>query len=98
VTGGYFDVDTGVLRQISSDLSSAGTEVSGSASDLSVRPDAGRTSGEVGASLSTLSEAVTALGRALGEAATGVSDSADAYDRSDLNAQGNLSGPGSVPR
>ncbi len=66
-----------MLRQISSDLSTAGTEVSGSASNLSVRPDAGQSSGEVAASLSTL---------------------AAAYDRSDQNTQGNLSGPGGASR
>jgi hypothetical protein len=98
VTGGFFDVDTGVLRQIADDLETAAGVVSSSAPNLAVRPDAGQSSGEVGTSLTSLSEAVTALGQALSEAATSLSGTADDYDASDLAAQETLSGPGVTAR
>jgi uncharacterized protein YukE len=98
MSGGFFDVDTGVLRQIAGDLDTAGGDAAGTASDLGVRPDAGQSTGEVGESLSRLSEAITALGQALTEASTSVRESADDYDASDASSQQTMSGPGAVPR
>jgi hypothetical protein len=48
--------------------------------------------------MSRLGEAVTALGQALSEAATGLIGTADDYDASDVAAQETLSGPGVTAR
>ena len=98
MSGGFFDVDTGVLRQIAGDLDTAGGDATSATEQLGTRPDVGRSSGEVGEALSRMSEALLVVGQALKDAAASVRESADDYDASDASSQQTMAGPGRVPQ
>lgn len=99
MSGGFFDVDTSVLRSIASGLEAAGGETTSAGEGLSATPDAGQSTHEVAAAIRSLSAAVAGLGEVVKGSGTELVSTAADYDASDMSAQetlspGGTSGPG----
>jgi hypothetical protein len=94
MSGGYFDVDTSVLRSIAGNLETAGADATSAGEGLSASPDAGQSSHEVAASIQALSDAVTGLGARVSSTGSDLRSTAADYDASDMSATDNLTGQG----
>lgn len=78
-----FSVDPAGVQRLSVRLDSAGEDLYSHLTDLADRPDAGRSSDEVGAGLELLALGLAALGQHVGSLAEAARACADEYRRSD---------------